>query len=79
VRPLLELLKPPIRLQEGLLHHVLRIVLVARHSIGQPEHLPAVPLDEGLEGAFVAGTRPGHIRGVSSVHPLHETASLTRG
>ena len=72
LRPLLEAGQLAIGLQEGLLHHILRVVLVARHAEGQPEDAAAVPLHQEAKGLGIAAPRTGDGLDLvfASHHPL---------
>jgi len=73
-----------VRLQEGFLNHILRIVFVAGHAISQSEEGLAVALDEHTEGIMVASARPLHQRGVTVFHhifrrsPWHAVSRMVR-
>ena len=69
----LECIQVLVRLQEGLLHHVLRIVFVSRHPIGQAEHRTGVAVYQGPEGHRVTRSGPGQNVRLGVVHPNHET------
>ena len=48
-----------VRPQEAVLHYILRVLLVARHTICQPEQRTAVALHEHPKRVVVARPRPG--------------------
>ena len=65
----LEAAELPVRLQEGVLHHVIGVLRIARHPVREPVDSPAVTVDQGPEGVAVtvAGQRDGG--GVRIRHP----------
>ena len=69
MRPGLEPGQLPVGPQEAVLDHVLGVVLVAGHAVGQPEGAPAVAFDQGAEGLAVALPGPGQDRGYFGIHP----------
>ena len=59
VRSRFEASELPIRAHEGFLNHVFGVLGPAGHPVGQPEDVPAVPLDEDAKSLLVAAPRPG--------------------
>ena len=54
IRARLEAAELSIRAKEAFLDHIFGILLIASHPERQPEHTPAVPLDEGAKRIVVA-------------------------
>ena len=57
------------RLEPGVLNHVLCILGVPRQSVDDAEQIATVPLDENTKGLSVAVFGPGDGRFVALVHP----------
>ena len=55
-------------LQEGLLHHVLGVLLVAGQAVGDAEDSSTVPLDERAECVAVPGPRLGQDKLLGAIH-----------
>ena len=57
-----------VRLEPGVLNHVLCILGVPRQPVDDAEQIAAVPLDERTKGLSVAVSGPGDGRVVALVH-----------
>jgi len=69
VRARLEAAQLPVRLEECLLDHVLGVLGIAGHPMGQPVDRPAVAIDQASEGLAVAAAGEGDGGGIRLRHP----------
>jgi hypothetical protein len=72
----IEAVVAPVRLQEGLLDHVLRVLDVAGHAPGEPEDHPAVLFDQSAKGIGVRSFGREH---ADSSHRLRQTKTRAKG
>ncbi len=60
--PLIEPRELPVGAEKAFLHHVFGVLLIASHTISQPEQRTAMALHQHSERVGIPGTRPGDER-----------------
>ena len=63
-----ELGKLPVGAEEGLLHHIFGVLLMASHTIGETEEIAAVALHEDAKGAGIPGARLRDCHAIAQFH-----------